>query len=87
MSTLHIAHAFEHYRDKIDIYASLNKKLQLMSVKSPYDFNGCFLHKITINLNPVTEDYTFTKLTEVYGEMPIVVNNRIFLINKHTLLL
>lgn len=86
MSTLHIAHAFEHYRDKIDIYASLNKKLQLMSVKSPYDFNGCFLHKITVNLNPVTEDYTCHKLTEISGEMPIVVNNRIFLINKHTLL-
>lgn len=85
MSTLHIAHAFEHYRDKIDIYVSLNKTLQLASVKQPYDFHGCFLHKITINLNTVTEDYTCHKLTEIDGEMPIVGNNRIFLINKHTL--
>ena len=85
MSTLHIAHAFEHHREKIDIYASLSEKLQLASVKTPYDFDGCFLHKITINLHTVTEDYTCRKLSEIDGEMPIVLNNRIFLINKHTL--
>jgi carotenoid cleavage dioxygenase-like enzyme len=85
MCTLHIAHVFEHYREKIDIYASLSEKLQLASVKTPYDFHGCFLHKITVNLHTVTEDYTCHKLTEIDGEMPIVVNNRIFLINKHTL--
>lgn len=85
MYTLHIAHAFEHHRRKLDIYASLSKNLELASVKTPYDFDGCFLHKITVNLNTVTDDYTCQKLTEIDGEMPIVVNNRIFTINKHML--
>ena len=51
MGALHVAHAFEHGKSKIDVYASMNKRLELGNVKTPYDFDGCKLHKITINLN------------------------------------
>lgn len=85
MGTLHIAYAFEHHKNKIDVYASLSDGLHLGTVKNPYDFDNCKLHKITIDIHTCTESYTCTKLTDMFGEMPVVAHNKIFLINEHQL--
>ena len=83
MGTLHIAHACQK-NNVIEIYSSLNEEVALMNAKTPYQFDGCKLHRITINTESLT--YCSEKLLDIDGEMPIESDGIIYMVNKHTLM-
>ena len=84
-NTMHIPYVNET-NDKIECYMCfLPENFDLGSDKIKYlDFKDTFLHKITVVKESGNVDVK--KLTNIYGEMPIYINNIIFLINKHTLI-
>ena len=84
MGTLHIAYAHQ-VDDVIKIYSSLNEKVTLQNAKTPYQFDGCKLHRITIETKSFRY-YCSEKLLDIDGEMPVEREGIIYMVNKHTLL-
>ena len=84
MNALHVAHVTEDEKH-IHIYlAFIPENFEMSKIETAYDFNECFLHKITINKK--TEEVNVSKLTKTPGEMPVVSDGNIFMINTHSVL-
>ena len=83
-NSLHIAHAKNKTASTIDMYLSfVPHNFRISDIKTPYDFDGCFLHRIQLNVD--TNNINAYKISGISGEMPIVADDKIFMINANTL--
>lgn len=80
---LHMAHVHQKSSHDLDLYMSLiPSSFSISNIQSVYDFEGCFLHKLSI-INSKIDN--IKQVSNIHCEMPVQNNGNIFLINKNTL--
>lgn len=83
--SLHIARVIES-ENRLILSASLIKddNFDISNIKTPYEFDDCFMHNIVINLDTFQID-TVKQICTIHGEMPVNDGENIYYINDHQL--
>lgn len=91
---MHIAAAIESKsqfpiksKSELKLYLCLSNEMSLSNVQEPYNFEGFYLNELNFDLSDMSNiTYSKTKLLNLHAEMPVHVNDNIFLINENELI-